>query len=60
MRKFYIMNNIGSTKYIINYHDGIKKHKDGSPFYDILCFKNKTSLKNAVRAFKFHGAQEEK
>ena len=44
--KFYnIQENIGKVKYVINFHDGIKKHKDGSDFYDINTFKNKTNLK---------------
>jgi hypothetical protein len=42
MRKnYYLMDNVGSTKYTVNFHDGVKTHKDGSPFYDIQLFKNK-------------------
>jgi hypothetical protein len=38
---YYIQNGIGKAKYVINYHDGIQKHKDGSNFYDMRIFHNK-------------------
>ena len=33
--------NIGKAKYVVNFYDGKKTHKDGSPFFDIKIFKNK-------------------
>jgi len=48
-RKFYTKLNIGKSKYVINFHDGVKTHKDGSEFYDIAIFSNKlkyNSFKN--------------
>ena len=45
MNKFYhIHYNVGKCKYVISYHDGIKKHKDNSNFYDIAIFHNKKDL----------------
>lgn len=41
MLTFYTQDNIGSTKYVVNYHDGKKTHNDGSPFFDMATFKNK-------------------
>ena len=38
------MNNIGRIKYTINFHDGVKTHSDGSPFYDITIFSSKVKL----------------
>ena len=38
------MTNIGRAKYVVNYHDGIKKHNDGSDFFDMAIFKNKKKL----------------
>lgn len=35
---------IGRAKYSISYHDGTKKHKDGSDFWDIKIFKTKKDL----------------
>jgi hypothetical protein len=41
MKRFNIKYNVGKVKYLVSYHDGEKKHKDGSDFFDIGCFKNK-------------------
>ena len=40
------MFNVGKSKYIVNYHDGCKKHKDGSDFFDIAIFSNKKLFAN--------------
>ena len=43
--KFYdIMHNVGKSKYVVNYHNGVKKHGDGSAFSDIAIFKSKKEL----------------
>ena len=52
MKDYYIMYNVGSAKYLINYHDGIKKHNDGSKFYDMNIYKNKKDLKNKINELK--------
>jgi len=44
MKKFTINFNIGHAKYLVSYYDGIKKHKDGSEFFDIRIFSNKKKL----------------
>jgi len=41
MKLFNIQYNIGKAKYVINYHNGISKHSDGSNFYDIAVFTSK-------------------
>jgi hypothetical protein len=38
------MFSVGRAKYVVNHHNGIKAHGDGSPFYDMSIFKNKTDL----------------
>ena len=43
-KRFKQQNGIGKSKYTISYHDGKKKHKDGSDFFDIKIFKNKPEL----------------
>ena len=43
-KRYNIMENVGKVKYLINFHDGVKTHTDGSPFYDIRTFKNKVDL----------------
>lgn len=43
--KFYkIQYGVGKAKYLVSFHDGVKKHKDGSDFYDAKIFKNKKDL----------------
>ena len=49
MKVYNIMDNIGKVKYVVNYHDGIKTHKDGSKFYDIATFKNKKKRGNFIK-----------
>ena len=39
-KNFNTMYRIGNAKYVVNFHDGVNKHKDGSDFYDIKIFKN--------------------
>lgn len=44
---YYIQYGIGkSAKYVVNFHDGVQKHKDGSDFYDMRIFHNKKDLTN--------------
>ncbi len=38
---FNIQFNVGKCKYVINYHNGIKRHPDGSKFFDIDVYSNK-------------------
>jgi len=45
---FYEQHGIGRAKYTVSSHDGIQKHKDGSPFYGISIFKNKKDLKKHI------------
>lgn len=39
-KTYNVMHNVGNVKYIVNYHDGFKKHEDGSKFYDMRTFKS--------------------
>ena len=47
--------NVGRAKYVINYHDGSKTHKDGSPFYDIDIFSNRKDFDKAVKKLESEG-----
>ena len=44
MKQFHVQYGVGSAKYVVSFHDGIKKHNDGSDFFDCKIFKNKKSL----------------
>jgi len=59
MKRFTEMQNIGHAKYVINYHDGVKKHSDGSDFMDVRIFRNKTSKERFVRSLKVAGYKED-
>lgn len=48
MKRFKVDYNIGKVKYLVSYHDGIKKHNDGSDFFDIECFSNKKKLNSFI------------
>jgi len=60
MKKFYIQQGIGKAKYVVCYHNGRKKHKDGSAFYDIKIFKNKKDLGNFTDSLLKKGYKERK
>lgn len=55
MKRFYVSYNIGHAKYVINYHDGISTHNDGSPFFGILIFSNKKHLEAKIKEIKSIG-----
>jgi len=62
---FKVNPQIGKAKYSISSHDGVKKHKDGSDFFDIETFKNKVDLEKAIKnytskGFKMESVNEEK
>lgn len=58
MKKFYVMYNVGRVKYLLNTHDGITTHKDGSPFYGCECFNNKKKLAARIAELKKDGYTE--
>ena len=55
---FYEQSNIGNAKYVVNYHNGIKKHKDGSRFFDLAIFSNKKKKDIFIKGLLFSGYSE--
>lgn len=55
MKRFNTMYNIGKVKYVINYHNGIDKHNDGSDFFGIYTFHNKRKFEAKIKALKNDG-----
>ena len=57
MKTYYTQRNIGKAKYVVNYHDGIKTHPDGSRFFDIAIFKSKKAMclfiANRLKGFSY-------
>jgi hypothetical protein len=60
MKIFYVQNNIGRAKYVVSYHDGESKHKDGSPFYGMAILKSKGALAAFVQKLYAQGYTERK
>ena len=56
---FKVNPQIGKAKYSISSHDGVKKHKDGSDFFDIETFKNKVDLEKAIKNYTSKGFKME-
>jgi len=54
-KRYYQQDRVGSAKYTISYHDGKKKHKDGSDFFDIKTFKNQRDLAKFVNGLHRFG-----
>lgn len=50
MIKAKITENVGTSKYVVSYSNGTKKHPDGSEFFDVKIFKSK------LKAFKFYNS----
>jgi hypothetical protein len=55
MKTFYIMHNVGRSRYVVNFHDGRKSHQDGSPFFDIEILKSKKALTEFVNGLLYVG-----
>lgn len=57
-KNYYTQSNVGKCKYLVNYHDGIKTHKDGSPFYDVAIFSNKQKEQAFIKELHKQGYVE--
>lgn len=58
-KRYKEMNGVGKSKYTVSHHDGEKKHKDGSNFYDIKLFKNKNEKNKFVKDLDSKGYTKE-
>lgn len=57
--RFNVMFNVGTAKYVINYHVAGNTHGDGSPFYGIKTFQNKKEFEAHRKSLKAQGYSEE-
>lgn len=46
------LSNVGTSKYVVSYSAGTKKHQDGSEFYDIKTFSNKEKKEQFIKELK--------
>lgn len=49
MKTFNVRANIGKARYVVNYHDGVKLHRDNSPFFDVHICSSKRDLAKFTR-----------
>lgn len=47
--------NVGTTRYLVSYHDGVKKHRDGSDFYDVSLFGNRRAKDMFIKDLQRQG-----
>jgi len=43
---------------LLNFHDGIQTHKDGSPFFDVKIFSNIRELNKKIKELRLLGYKE--
>ena len=55
MKTYNTQYGIGTAKYVVNFHDGAKTNKDGSPFQDIRIFSNIKKMKAFVSSLEKSG-----
>lgn len=55
MKEFNRMTNVGRARYVINFHDGVKAHKDGSRFFDTRIFTNKVKRNAFIKELRKSG-----
>jgi hypothetical protein len=55
VKTFNEMQDVGKAKYVVNYHDGVKVHRDGSPFFDIAIFGSRAKKDQFVRKLESLG-----
>lgn len=58
MKKYYVSYNVGRVKYLLNTHNGVDKHADGSPFFGCECFSNKKKLLARIKELESEGYSE--
>lgn len=57
-KEYYLQHNIGKAKYVVSFHNGVKTHKDGSAFYDIMIFRNKPAVESFIKELSDKGYKE--
>lgn len=58
MKQYNLMYNVGTTRYVVNFHDGVKTNTDGSPFFDIRLFSNKRKRDEFITSLRQQGYVE--
>lgn len=46
---------VGKCKHLVSFHDGVKTHRDGTPFFDLRTARNKKQKERIIRQLKREG-----
>lgn len=46
---------IGKTRHSVSFHDGVKRHADGSPFFDLRTFRTGRDKESFIRDLEIGG-----
>ena len=58
MKTYHVMRNVGKVRHLVSFHDGEKKHKDGSPFFDIQTFSRIGDARRFIDELRANGYAE--
>lgn len=57
-KTYHTIENVGTARYLVNFHDGEKRHDDGSAFFDLRIFSNKRKRDQFIRSLRADGYVE--
>ena len=49
MSKIFRQYRARRAQHVVSFHDGVKVHKDGSPFFDIRIFSNRIKKEKFIK-----------
>jgi hypothetical protein len=55
LKTFNIQERIGRARHVVSFHDGVKAHRDNSPFFDVRIFNRKLDRQKFVTELKAAG-----
>jgi hypothetical protein len=58
MKMFRMTRNVGKVRHLVSFHDGVKVHTDGSPFFDIQTFSRARDAQRFAKELKAAGYVE--
>lgn len=57
-KRFSVKHGVGKARHVVNHHDGLKKHADGSDFFDVQIFGSKKKMEVFVKSLRVDGYAE--
>jgi len=59
IKRYRVTQRVGKAKYVLSYYDGMKRHVDGSDFFDVITFRNKKQLNESITSLHKQGYIQE-